>query len=91
MSEFTQALGSSLAAWDNHILPEPSDIEDMSYYDALAWSGDMLKSEAYNNLTQEEQDLIKLANENEGDANNASKQDAKGKNCPPEQTDEDVN
>lgn len=44
----------------------------------------MLKTEAYKNLTQDEKDLIDLANKKEGDANNVSKPEAKGKNCPPE-------
>jgi len=43
----------------------------------------MLKTEAYKNLTQDEKDLIDLANKNEGDANSVSKPAAKGKNCPP--------
>lgn len=64
MAEYAEALGSSLASWDNHRIPEPINNDEMSYYEALAWSGEMLDTDAFDDLESEDQSLINDANKN---------------------------
>lgn len=80
MAEYVEALSSSLAAWDNHSIPEDSDT--MTYYDALAWSGEMIQTDAFSELDQDFKDLIIQANRNEGNAHNEANNNAKGYKCP---------
>jgi len=77
MTQFTEAIGASLASWDNHSLDHI-----LNYYEALGWSGDMLKTTAFDKLDEDFQELIKEANKAEGDAINKATTNAKGEKCP---------
>lgn len=82
MTLFAEAMGASLAAWDNHSIPPPLDPNRLNYYEALSFSGGMIKSTSFSQLPSEDQDLIKLANKQEGDAVNPAESSAKGTKCP---------
>lgn len=71
---FVDAIAQSLAAYDNHRLPQ-------EYYNALAWSGDMLQTSYLGDFSQNQKDLIIKANINEGQATNKATSEAKGKTC----------
>ena len=74
MTQFAEAIGKSLSVWDNNQLGE-------EYYNNLAWSGGMITSEEFDELKTDQQNAIKDANEAEGNANQKSKTNAKGKRC----------
>ena len=79
---FVEAMGASLAAWDNHSIPPPSNTDRLNYYEALSFSGDMVNTIEFSNLDSEDQDLIELANQLEGDAVNPAETSAKSSKCP---------
>ena len=74
MYQFTEALGESLASWDGHRLND-------EYYENLAWSGDMLESEAFDKLSNERKQAIRDANRAEGNAVQSATNKAKGEKC----------
>ena len=74
MYQFTEALGESLSSWDGHRLND-------EYYENLAWSGDMLKTDAFDRLSNERQQAIKDANRAEGNAVQNATSKAKGEKC----------
>lgn len=82
MSDYAPALASSIAAWDNHQLAGSSNIDEFNYYNALSFSGEMLNSTAFSQLSSSEQQMVLDANKNEGNATNASTNNAKGSKCP---------
>lgn len=82
MSDYAPALASSIAAWDNYQLVDSSTINEFNYYNALSFSGEMLNSTGFNQLSLSEQQMVLDANKKEGDAVNPSASDAKGSKCP---------
>jgi hypothetical protein len=74
MTQFAEAIGHSLAIWDNHSLPQ-------AYYNNLAWSGDMTQTEAFFALPPEQQQAIRDANIAEGQANAPATANAQGTPC----------
>jgi len=76
MTQYAEAIGLSLAAWDNH------SINDENYYEYLAWSGGMLNSPSFSKLSKTKQALINNANEAEGNSIKKATKKAKGVKCP---------
>ncbi len=76
-TQFVEAMGHSLAVWDNYSLPQ-------SYYNSLAWSGDMQNTQAFQSLPLEQQQAAINAVIAEGQANAPATQDAQGTPCNPE-------
>lgn len=74
MTQFADAMGKSLAIFD-------SNKQSQSYYSNLAWSGDMLKTTAFGQLSSTRQKAIRDANMNEGNAVNSANGKAKGVKC----------
>ncbi|WP_335967008.1 hypothetical protein [Galbibacter sp. PAP.153] len=74
MSQYVEALGYSLAAWDNHK-------QSQEYYNNLAWSGGLLSTDAYNKLSGSKKTAILNANRAEGNAIYKSTSQAKGIRC----------
>ncbi|MDO6809327.1 hypothetical protein Q4603_11920 [Zobellia galactanivorans] len=74
MSEFAEAIGASLSVWDNNS-------QSPEYYNYLAWSGDMTKSDTFKGLEANVQKAIVSANIAEGSAISGSTNNAKGKKC----------
>ena len=74
--QFLQGIANSLESWDN------SSLTKNNYYNFLSWSGGMLATPAFNQLDINTQTDIINANINEGQANTAANNNAKGnKNC----------
>ena len=77
--EFVHAISTSLEAWDD------SSLSDNNYYDYLSWSGGMMLTDVFSNLTQSFQQNAINANLAEGNAGANGGYDpllAKGdKNC----------
>jgi hypothetical protein len=74
MTQYVDAVAMSLAAWDGHRL-------SMDYYNDLAWSGDMQRTEAFNKLSEDKKTSIQLANRVEGNALTAATNAALGEKC----------
>ncbi|MEM9647488.1 MAG: hypothetical protein AAF969_03340 [Bacteroidota bacterium] len=74
MTEFTDAIGYSLRAWDNNKL-------SLQYYKDLGWSGDMLKTNEFKALSSSRQAAIRNANIAEGSAAQNASSKAKGIKC----------
>lgn len=74
MSQYVEAIGYSLSVWDNHRQP-------VSYYNDLAWSGGMLKTEIHDELSDSKKESIEKANYAEGSAAHKATKDSKSSKC----------
>ena len=70
--QFVEAIANSLESWDN------SRLSNKEYYYYLSWSGDMISSPAFNELTNQSQ--IINANNAEGSAVSPATSMAQGTN-----------
>lgn len=75
MTQFADAIGYSLSIYD-------LNQHGQSYYNNLAWSGEMLSTSAFSSLSSTRQNSIKNANRNEGNAVYSATGSAKGIKCP---------
>jgi hypothetical protein len=74
MTQYIEAIGHSLSVWDNNRLPE-------GYYNDLAWSGGMLSTKAFNELSSDKKISIEKANTAEGSAIDRASTNALGTKC----------
>jgi|SRR5690606_36092013 len=71
MAQFVEAIGHSLSVWDNKQ-------QTIDYYNELAWSGGMVDSDTFNQLSQQEKTAIINANIAKGSAASNATNNAKG-------------
>jgi hypothetical protein len=74
MIQFVEAIGHSLSVWDNKQ-------QNIDYYNKLAWSGGMLASDTFAQLSLQQRTAIINANIAEGSAASNATNNAKGTKC----------
>ena len=77
MTQYTEAMAESLAAWDDHRL----DNTNPDYYNHLAWSGELQTNDVYKNLPASIKTKVEDANRAEGNANTSATNNSQSVKC----------